>query len=223
MKTGTPHRPTLRQPSHGNDMNPSFNILLALAGVLFLSVASPGPNFLIVTSTAVASRYAGIMTGLGLAAASGTWALIAIAGLSLIVTHVAWVNTAIRLAGALYLIWLGFKMIRTARQPLAVAGVAAASGWAAAKKGYLVSMTNPKAIAFYGSIFAVMVPAHASAWFDIAVIVVSIGISGAWYCAMALLASHPAVRQALFRRKAALDTGAGLLLIALGGRMLVAR
>ncbi|WP_028218157.1 LysE family translocator [Paraburkholderia oxyphila] len=204
-------------------MPQSANILLALAGVLFLSVASPGPNFLIVTSTAVASRYAGVMTGLGLAAASGTWALIAIAGLSLIVTHVAWVNAAIRLAGALYLIWLGIKMIRTARQPLPVADITETSGWAAAKKGYLVSMTNPKAIAFYGSIFAVMVPAHASAWLDIAVIGLSIGISGAWYCAMALLASHPTVRQTLYRRKAALETAAGLLLIALGGRMLAAR
>lgn len=201
----------------------SASLLLALAGVLFLSVASPGPNFLIVTSTAMASRYTGVMTSLGLAAASGTWALVAIAGLSLIVTHVAWITAAIRLAGALYLIWLGIKMIRTARQPLPVVAVAASSGWAAAKKGYLVSMTNPKAIAFYGSIFAVMVPAHASAWFDITVVVLSIGISGAWYGSMALLASHPTVRQTLLRRKAALETSAGLLLIALGGRMLVAR
>lgn len=201
----------------------SASLLLALAGVLFLSVASPGPNFLIVTSTAMASRYTGVMTSLGLAAASGTWALVAIAGLSLIVTHVAWITAAIRLAGALYLIWLGIKMIRTARQPLPVAAVAANSGWAAAKKGYLVSMTNPKAIAFYGSIFAVMVPAHASGWFDITVVMLSIGISGAWYGSMALLASHPAVRQTLLRRKAALETSAGLLLIALGGRMLVAR
>ncbi|HKT93808.1 MAG TPA: lysine transporter LysE, partial [Paraburkholderia sp.] len=37
-----------------------FNVLLALSGVLLLSVASPGPNFVIVTSTAVASRRAGL-------------------------------------------------------------------------------------------------------------------------------------------------------------------
>ncbi|MDR5665057.1 lysine transporter LysE, partial [Burkholderia cenocepacia] len=65
-------------------MSPIANILLPLAGVLLLSVASPGPNFVIVTSTAVVSRRAGMMTGLGLAAASGTWAAIAIAGLSLL-------------------------------------------------------------------------------------------------------------------------------------------
>jgi len=35
-------------------------------GVLLLSVASLGPNFVIVTSTAVASRRAGLATGRGL-------------------------------------------------------------------------------------------------------------------------------------------------------------
>ncbi|MEK6353853.1 MAG: LysE family transporter [Burkholderia cenocepacia] len=204
-------------------MSPIANTLLPLAGVLLLSVASPGPNFVIVTSTAVLSRRAGVMTGFGLAAASGTWAAIAIAGLSLLVTHVAWVHTALRLAGAAYLIWLGLKMIVTARQPLPVSAPAALSDWRAARKGYVVSMTNPKSVAFYGSIFALMVPAHAPAWLDLSVVVLSIAISAAWYCTMALLASHPSVRRLLVRRKAVLDTAAGLLLMGVGGRMLAGR
>jgi len=204
-------------------MSTTVTTLLPLAGVLLLSVASPGPNFVIVTSTAVASRRAGVMTGLGLAAASGTWAAIAIAGLSLLVTHVAWVHTALRLAGAAYLIWLGLKMIVTARKPLPVAAPAAASDWHAARKGYAVSMTNPKSVAFYGSIFALMVPTHAPAWLDLAVVALSVTISAAWYCTMALLASHPSVRALLVRRKAVLDTTAGLLLMGVGGRMLAGR
>lgn len=199
------------------------NTLLALAGVLLLSVASPGPNFVIVTSTAFASRRAGVMTGLGLAAASGTWALIAIAGLGLIVAHVAWISTVLRVAGAVYLIWLGMKMILTARRPPPISAQTVISGWSAAKKGYFVSMTNPKAVAFYGSIFALMVPAHAPAWFTVAVVGISIGISGMWYCGMALLASHPAVCQIMVRRKAALDTTVGALLMGLGGGMLAGR
>ncbi len=201
----------------------SINLLLALAGVLLISVASPGPNFLIVTSTAIASRSAGVMTGLGLAAASGTWALIAIAGLSLIVTHITWIGAVLRIAGALYLIWLGIKMIVSARRPLSAPARASTSGWAATKKGYFVSMTNPKSVAFYGSVFALMVPAHAPLWLNFAVVVLSSGISCAWYCAMALLASHPAISQMLIRRKAALDTVAGVLLMGLGGRMLAGR
>lgn len=201
----------------------SISVLLALAGVLFLSVASPGPNFVIVTSTALASRRAGLATGLGLAAASGTWAWIAIAGLSLVVAHAAWMATALRVAGAVYLIWLGIKMLWHARDPLPLRAQAATSAWSAAKKGYVVSMTNPKSVAFYGSIFALMVPASAPFAMNAAVVAIAVLISCAWYCSMALLASHPVVRQFLLRRKAVIDSVAGALLIALGGRMLAGR
>lgn len=200
-----------------------INTLLALAGVLLLSVASPGPNFVIVTSTAVASRRSGVMTGLGLAAASGTWALIAIAGLSLIVAHLSWVDTVLRIAGATYLIWLGMKMIVTARRPSSAPVQPMMSGFAAAKKGYFVSMTNPKSVAFYGSIFAVMMPAHAPTWLDIAAIGLAIMVSCTWYCGMALLVSHEAVRWFLVRRKAVIDSVAGVVLVGLGGRMIVGR
>lgn len=199
------------------------NTLFALAGVLLISVASPGPNFLIVTSTAVASRRAGVMTGLGLAAASGTWALIAVGILGLIMSHVAWIATVLRIIGAAYLIGLGVKMIFTARQPLPVVASTATGGWALARKGYLVSMTNPKSLAFYGSVFAAMVPAHAPAWLDVTTVVISIGISCAWYCGIALLASHPAVSRFLVRRKAVVDTIAGVLLVGFGGRLLLSR
>jgi threonine efflux protein len=75
-------------------------------------VISPGPNFAIVTSTAVnVSSRAGVLAGLGLAAASGKWALLAVAGIGVILTQIPWIYTAVKVAGAAYLIWLGVKMI----------------------------------------------------------------------------------------------------------------
>lgn len=104
-----------------------------------------------------------------------------------------------------------------------IAAPAATSDWRAARKGYVASMTNPKSVAFYGSIFALRAPAHAPAWLDLSVVVLSVATPAAWYCTMALLASRPSVRRLLVRRKAALDTAAGLLLMAVGGRMLAGR
>jgi threonine efflux protein len=197
--------------------------LLTLSCVLLLSVASPGPNFVIVTSTAAVSRRAGVATGVGLAFASGSWALIAIAGLGLVLSHVAWFDDALRVIGAVYLIWFGVKMILTARRPLPVEDKVVTSDWTAAKNGYFVSMTNPKSIAFYGSVFALLVPVHAPIWFGALVVGLAAGISCVWYCSMALLASHPVVSRILVRRKAVLDMVAGVVLVALGGRMIVMR
>jgi len=103
--------------------------LLIIAGVLFLSVLSPGPNFAIVTSTAMTvSRRAGMLAALGLAAASFSWALLAVAGLGLIVARLPWIHAAVQMAGAVYLIWIGGKMLIGARQPLPVADGRRASG-----------------------------------------------------------------------------------------------
>lgn len=200
-------------------------MLMTIAGVLMLSVMSPGPNFAIVTSTTMTvSRRAGILTGLGLAAASFTWALLAVAGLGLLIAHAGWIYTAVQLAGASYLIWLGAKMVLGARRPPQTpSGKSRAVGLAAARKGFLVSMTNPKSVAFYGSIFAVMVPVQAPIWVHAAIVVISAGVSALWYCGLALLFSNGAVRRAFVRGRSVIEATMGLFLIGLGCRMLVSR
>ncbi len=59
-----------------------LGLLLTIAGVLILSLLSPGPNFVIVTTTAMRhSRRTGVLIGLWLAAASFTWSLLAVASM----------------------------------------------------------------------------------------------------------------------------------------------
>jgi threonine/homoserine/homoserine lactone efflux protein len=156
------------------------------------------------------SRRAGVLTGLGLAAASCTWTVLALAGLGLLVACAGWVYTAVQLAGAACLIWIGAKMVLGARQPPPVPSAKpGAAGSAAAWKGFLVSMTNPKSVAFYGSIFAVIVPAHAPSWVHVAIVI--------------MLFSNGAVRRTFARGKSVIEAAMGLFLMGLGCRMLVTR
>ena len=201
-----------------------FLQLLTISGVLLLSVISPGPNFAIVTSTAMSiSRRAGMLAGLGLAAASFTWALLAIAGIGIILAQIPWIYAAVKAAGAAYLIWLGIRMLLGARRPLPEVNGGGVSGLAAFRKAYLVSMTNPKSIAFYGSIFTVMVPAHATTWFYAAVVVIAALISTAWYCGLALLFSHRSARTIFAKAKTWIEATMGVILIGMGGRLLLSR
>ncbi len=58
---------------------------------------SPGPNFAVVTGTALTvSRSAGIFVGLGLAIATLTWSLLTIAGIGVIATQFPWISTRAR-------------------------------------------------------------------------------------------------------------------------------
>ncbi|WP_281023900.1 LysE family translocator [Rhizobium leguminosarum] len=99
--------------------------LALLVSVYIVSLVSPGPNFIIVTNTSMTvSRAAGLFAGLGLAFASLTWAIMAMAmaGLGFLLTHFDWLHITLQVVGALYLIWLGLKMIRGAAKPLKTTG-----------------------------------------------------------------------------------------------------
>jgi threonine efflux protein len=195
--------------------------LLAISVVLFLGVLSPGPNFVLVTSTSMmVSRRAGLLAALGLAAASCTWVLLAIGGLGVVITRIPWLYMAVRLAGAAYLIWIGARMMLDARTPMPATSPPDSSGAAAAARAFVASMTNPKALAFYGSIFSVMVPAAAPRRFYAAVVLICTVISLLWYCGMAVLFSHGAARRIYARAKTAIETTTGLVLVGLGGKLL---
>ena len=200
-----------------------------IAAVLFLGVLSPGPNFALVTSTAMTvSRHAGVLTGLGLAAASCTWTLLAVGGIGLILGRFPAIAVTVKMAGAIYLVWIGTRMIRRAGRPIPEANHAersgtAATGVATAGKAYLISMTNPKAIAFYGSIFTVMVPVSAPRWFNAAIVLIAALVSGSWYCGLALLFSQAATRHVFARGRTAIEAVMGAVLIGLGGRLLFSR
>lgn len=198
--------------------------LALIVGVLFLSVASPGPNFALVSSTSMGiSRRAGVFTGLGFALASGTWALLAIVGVGLLTSHAPAIHSAVQIAGAFYLIWLGAKMLLGARQPLAADAKSELSRSMAIRKAYLVSMTNPKSIGFYGSIFSLMVPIAAPLWFHATVVLLAVSVSAGWYCSLALLFSHSSARAAYARLKFVIESALGLFLIGAGGRVLLGR
>ena len=196
--------------------------LMVLTGVLALSMISPGPNFAIVTSTAIhVSRRAGVIGGLGLAAASGTWTLLTLAGLGFVIIHAAWLYTAIRIAGALYLIFLGAKMLWQARNPAALeADPAERSEGVIFRKAYFVSLTNPKSAAFYGSVLAVMLPLHAPLWFSASVVGIAVLLSALWYCGVAFLLSTQTVRRRFARVRAPFDAVIGVILMGLGAKLL---
>ena len=203
-----------------------LGILGGIAGVFLLACLSPGPVWMVITSTSIAvSRKAGVLTGLGVAGATLTWATLAMLGLGLL-GELAWLTVAIKLAGAAYLVWIGGRMILGARRPAPAAGSMPGvrhGSWIALRRGYLSSITNPKAAAFFGSIFVVMLPAHAPSWVYAAAVGLLAVLSACWHCGLAVVFSVTPIQAGYRRAKAKIDTLVGAVLIALGVRLAVSR
>lgn len=132
--------------------------LFPLGAVLlgwFIAGGAPGPATLTISSTAMAQgRRAGLTVAAGIICGSAIWGIAAGFGLSAVMVSHAWVMETVRIAGALYLLWLALKSARAAWRGTAPKAARAAQH-RLFLKGLALHLTNPKAILSWGSVYAI--------------------------------------------------------------------
>jgi len=84
--------------------------LLGIAGAMAVGAMSPGPSFVMVARTAVASRGDGLAAALGMGAGGLVFAIAALAGLQAAFLAVPGLYLAIKGFGGAYLVYLGFRI-----------------------------------------------------------------------------------------------------------------
>jgi threonine/homoserine/homoserine lactone efflux protein len=204
-----------------------FPQLITLSGIILLACASPGPDFVAVTSCALQDRRSGICMGLGIGCAIILWASLAVLGFGLLIEKMFWLYEIIRLVGAVYLVYLGSRILMsTLKGASAEAGVAKASAVSAGqawRRGVLVSLTNPKAAAFFSTLFVTLLPIHAPAWVYIVVVGLTGLIACLWFSLLAAFFSVGGVRSIYMRIRRPVDILMGAVLVGLGIRLAVSR
>jgi threonine/homoserine/homoserine lactone efflux protein len=196
----------------------------SIAGVLavwLLAVVSPGPAFLVLSRMAAGrSRAAALGTALGIALGALLFAALTMWGLAAVVTRISWVGYALRIAGAVYLIYLGVALLRSrpgAQLDAAPAGPSDALH--GLRTGLLTALTNPKAIAFFLSLFAVALPPDLTAGGKVLLLAAGFMIELGWYALVALALSTRRLREGYARMRITIDRVLGSALIALGVRL----
>ena len=102
---------------------------------------------LVVRTSAALSRRDGLAAALGMGIGGLSFALLALAGLQALLMQVSWLYLILKLAGAAYLIYLGFRIWRGAAIPLAMSndGQPAGDGWRKSFAiGLATQLSNPK-------------------------------------------------------------------------------
>jgi threonine efflux protein len=101
-------------------------------------------------------------------------------------------------------------------------GVAREARWAHLPSwliGFLTNISNPKALAFFTSIFALLLPARPPLWLDAAILAGMVGISAGWFALVALLFSLAPVARVYRRAQRWIDAITGGIFVALGVRL----
>ncbi|MFN4015387.1 MAG: LysE family translocator [Reyranella sp.] len=200
---------------------------LALFTLTALAIAiSPGPGILYVAARTLAG---GRREGLASSFGTGLGGLVHVAagaiGVSALVMASAEAFTMLKLAGALYLVWLGIKAIREARQPFEARPVTTGAA-RAFREGIVVEALNPKTATFFLAFLPQFVDSAAGPiWLQFAVLgVISMALNTAADVVVAMLASRARSialgRPTMLRR---LRTAAGSLIAALGLALVFAR
>lgn len=138
----------------------AINLPFILAAAL-LATGSPGPATLAIAGASMQSgRRYGLALASGVTTGSLIWSVSAAFGLGAVMLANIWLFELIRYGGAGYLLFLAFRSAKSALTPgqAEPKGLAYASMRRAYGKGLALHLTNPKAILFFGSLYAVGVP-----------------------------------------------------------------
>ncbi|HEY0328851.1 MAG TPA: LysE family transporter [Rhodopseudomonas sp.] len=200
--------------------------LFAIAMLYTVAVASPGPNFLVISQLSLSGRtHLAVQVALGIATGSVVWVVLAMAGVAAVLASSEWLCLAVRLVGAGYLMWLGVKLLlralaRQDNEAQTVPAMNAAKAW---RTGLLTSLTNPKSGAFWTSVFATTFPASAPIWFYLVTALTIAGLSLGWHLGLALLFTSKAVQARYHRMRRGIDAVCGVVLLGFGVRLAVSR
>jgi len=123
---------------------------LAFFGVSVLLGLSPGPdNVFVLMQSATHGRKAGLMVTLGLCTGLlGHTAAVAL-GLAAVLAASATAFTALKLAGAAYLLYLAWGAFRAPVGPIETADVPHLRPWRMYGRGVFMNLTNPKVGIFF--------------------------------------------------------------------------
>ncbi len=205
---------------------PDLSMLALILMAAFVSTASPGPATLMIAGTSMQQgRLFGLATASGVLTGSLIWSACAAMGMGALMLRHAWLFEAARYAGAAYLLYLAWRSARSALQPVSERAPPALVGsmGKAYLRGLALHLTNPKAILFFGSLYAIGLPADTT-YAGLMTVIAAIGLqSFVIFHGYALIFSTPAIARGYGRMRRSFEAVFAVLFGVAGLKVLLSR
>lgn len=205
-------------------------LFLTVALVHLIALMSPGPDFFFVSQTAASrSRREAMMGVVGISLGIVVWAGVALMGLHLILQKMAWLHQIIMVGGGIYLCWMGWQLLRSARAQNAQSAPAPEVKVALPKpgrsfiRGFLTNLSNPKAVIYFGSVFSLFVGDDVGAGARWGLFLLIIAETFVWFSLVAVVFALPAMRRGYQRLAKWIDGLAGVLFTGFGLHLIFTR
>nr|WP_218946120.1 MULTISPECIES: LysE family translocator [unclassified Acinetobacter] len=184
---------------------------------------SPGPTSIYVAKNSIAiSRKHGLFTALGTGFGAAIFGLLAVLGLQAFLLAVPSAYLALKICGGLYLLWMAFKIIKHAKEPIE-AGNSSSSQMSlhrAFTTGLITQLSNPKIAIVLASIFTALLPKEIPTYFYFVLPVLCFFIDAGWCSLVAVALSAEKPRKVYLKFKAGFDRAAGAVMTVLGLKLI---
>lgn len=214
----------------------------ALALIHLLAVMSPGPDFAVIVRQSIRyGRHTATLTALGLGAGIALHVSYCLVGIAALMRTTPWVLQGARMAGALYLLYLGVQFLRSQpaqtppdgkpdmkERPMPhgkradrATDPACMTTLQALRTGLMTNATNPKATLFFLAVFSTVIsastPLVVQAMYGLWMVVAT----AAWFAFVAAALTHSHVRTRLLAHGHWLERGMGALLLLFAAKLLL--
>ena len=197
--------------------------LAPFLAISILLILIPGPDTAVVTKNALlGGRRLGVSAAVGVSIGLVIWTTAAALGIAALLKASDVAFNALKIAGAVYLVWIGVQMLRTRGTPPASAGQPAGFGHSvrAMRQGLLSDLGNPKIAVFFTSFLPQFVHGNGSAFLPLLILGgIFAVLTLAWLAAYGILVGHASAFIQRPRVRKSLDRFTGLVLIGFGVRL----
>ncbi|MCE3252303.1 MAG: hypothetical protein K0Q67_1313 [Cellvibrio sp.] len=192
--------------------------MLSLFVALVILAVIPGPGVFTVVARSMASGFFhGLVTVFGIVFGDYIFIILSLYGLSALASTMGGIFIFIKYAGAVYLVWLGIKLLLTKYSSVEVKPIIELSFFSNFIAGLVTTLSNPKAILFYVSFFPAFINVQSVTVVEIGqlLLVATIAV-GSVMAAYAYAASKASLLFKSARAAKTLNVAAGSIMVGSG-------
>ncbi len=127
-----------------------LNTLLIFIPFMILAAASPGPDVLYIVSRSLGrNRWTGVVAAAGIATGLAVLSVSVAFGMGQVFSHVPMAYDIMKIVGAVYLLYLAYKILRSSDSPQDISEKPEAAWRDVYLQGLFTNLLNPKAIIFF--------------------------------------------------------------------------
>lgn len=199
-----------------------YLFLIPISISLLLGAIIPGPSFIVISQIAISkSRSCGLAASMGSGLGAMIFAILASISLYVVIESVPLVYLFLKVAGGLYLCFLGYRLWASSGEDIQNNGLSSSNSvHRSFFLGLLTQLGNPKTAIVFASVFAAFLPMDPPTSSYIMLCAIAFTIDAAWYSLVSIVLSTDGAQKVYAQYKSRICKACGSLMGLIGIKLM---